>query len=82
MWAAGQAHRASGRRAVALCDGRLFVLVNPGGITDPAGGYADAHLSGFDDSGWRETAVPDDWSIGADPHHRAGTPPAPPASSP
>ncbi|MEU2751866.1 glycoside hydrolase family 2 TIM barrel-domain containing protein [Streptomyces collinus] len=62
-WAAVEARGASGRRTVALRDGWRFALVNPGGITDPTGSYADAHLPGHDDSGWREIAVPHDWSI-------------------
>jgi beta-galactosidase len=62
-WAAGDTRGASGRRTVALRDGWRFALVNPGGITDPTGAYADAHQPGYDDSGWREIAVPHDWSI-------------------
>ncbi|MFF8018809.1 glycoside hydrolase family 2 TIM barrel-domain containing protein [Streptomyces sp. NPDC007929] len=62
-WAAEQGPDASGRRTVALRDGWRFALVNPGGTTDPTGAYADAHLPGHDDSGWREIAVPHDWSI-------------------
>ncbi|MGW0289193.1 glycoside hydrolase family 2 TIM barrel-domain containing protein [Streptomyces tuirus] len=72
-WAAEQARGASGRRTVALRDGWRFALVNPGGITDPTGAYADAHLPGYDDSGWRETAVPHDWSIEQTPTTEHGT---------
>lgn len=72
-WAADQAHGTSGRRTVALRDGWRFALVNPGGITDPTGAYADAHLPGYDDSGWRETAVPHDWSIEQTPTTEHGT---------
>ncbi|MFF6953107.1 glycoside hydrolase family 2 TIM barrel-domain containing protein [Streptomyces iakyrus] len=72
-WAAGEARGASGRRTVALRDGWRFALVNPGGITDPTGAYADAHLPGHDDSGWRETAVPHDWSIEQTPTTEHGT---------
>ncbi|MFJ3617572.1 glycoside hydrolase family 2 TIM barrel-domain containing protein [Streptomyces iakyrus] len=72
-WAAGEARGASGRRTVALRDGWRFALVNPGGITDPTGAYADAHLPGYDDSGWRETAVPHDWSIEQTPTTEHGT---------
>ncbi|SMQ21200.1 beta-galactosidase [Streptomyces sp. Ag82_O1-12] len=72
-WAAEQARGASGRRTVPLRDGWRFALVNPGGITDPTGAYADAHLPGYDDSGWRETAVPHDWSIEQTPTTEHGT---------
>ncbi|MFI8890672.1 glycoside hydrolase family 2 TIM barrel-domain containing protein [Streptomyces paradoxus] len=72
-WAAGEARTTSGRRTVALRDGWRFALVNPGGITDPTGAYADAHLPGHDDSGWRETAVPHDWSIEQTPTTEHGT---------
>jgi beta-galactosidase len=72
-WAAGEARGASGRRTVALRDGWRFALVNPGGITDPTGAYADAHLPGYDDSRWRETAVPHDWSIEQTPTTEHGT---------
>ncbi|MFE7899296.1 glycoside hydrolase family 2 TIM barrel-domain containing protein [Streptomyces sp. NPDC057424] len=64
---------ASGRRTVALRDGWRFALVNPGGITDPTGAYAEAHLPGYDDSRWRETAVPHDWSIEQTPTTEHGT---------
>ncbi|MEU4467068.1 glycoside hydrolase family 2 TIM barrel-domain containing protein [Streptomyces sp. NPDC024017] len=72
-WAAGEVRGASGRRTVALRDGWRFALVNPGGITDPTGAYAEAHLPGYDDSGWRETAVPHDWSIEQTPTTEHGT---------
>ncbi|MFJ7338187.1 glycoside hydrolase family 2 TIM barrel-domain containing protein [Streptomyces sp. NPDC101116] len=72
-WADGEARGTSGRRTVALRDGWRFALVNPGGITDPTGAHADAHLPGYDDSGWRETAVPHDWSIEQTPTTEHGT---------
>ncbi|MFC8143359.1 glycoside hydrolase family 2 TIM barrel-domain containing protein [Streptomyces paradoxus] len=72
-WAAGEARGTSGRRTVALRDGWRFALVNPGGVNDPTGAYADAHLPGHDDSGWRETAVPHDWSIEQTPTTEHGT---------
>ncbi|MEU6182290.1 glycoside hydrolase family 2 TIM barrel-domain containing protein [Streptomyces coeruleorubidus] len=72
-WAAEEARGGSGRRTVALRDGWRFALVNPGGITDPTGAYADAHLPGHDDSGWREVAVPHDWSIEQAPTTEHGT---------
>ncbi|MGW0474222.1 glycoside hydrolase family 2 TIM barrel-domain containing protein [Streptomyces coeruleorubidus] len=72
-WAAEEVRGASGRRTVALRDGWRFALVNPGGITDPTGAYTDAHLPGHDDSGWREVAVPHDWSIEQSPTTEHGT---------
>ncbi|MFJ5726543.1 glycoside hydrolase family 2 TIM barrel-domain containing protein [Streptomyces paradoxus] len=72
-WAAGEARGTSGRRTVALRDGWRFALVNPGGITDPTGAYADAHRPGHDDSGWRQIAVPHDWSIEQTPTTEHGT---------
>ncbi|WP_234343176.1 glycoside hydrolase family 2 TIM barrel-domain containing protein [Streptomyces fulvoviolaceus] len=71
--AAEAAGGASGRRTVALRDGWRFALVNPGGITDPTGEYADAAGPGYDDSGWREVAVPHDWSIELAPTTQNGT---------
>ncbi|MEU0383360.1 glycoside hydrolase family 2 TIM barrel-domain containing protein [Streptomyces chartreusis] len=72
-WAADTARGASGRRTVALRDGWRFALVNPGGITDPTGAYADAAQPGYDDSRWREVAVPHDWSIEQTPTTDHGT---------
>ena len=63
----------SGRRTVALRDGWRFALVNPDGITDPTGAYAQAADPGYDDSGWREVAVPHDWSIEQTPTTEYGT---------
>ncbi|MET7689369.1 glycoside hydrolase family 2 TIM barrel-domain containing protein [Streptomyces sp. NPDC005483] len=71
--AAGSAGSASGRRTVALRGGWRFALVNPGGITDPTGEYADAAAPGYDDSSWREIAVPHDWSIELAPTTENGT---------
>ncbi|MEU0029337.1 glycoside hydrolase family 2 TIM barrel-domain containing protein [Streptomyces sp. NPDC006335] len=71
--AAGSAGSTSGRRTVALRDGWRFALVDPGGLTDPTGEYADAAAPGYDDSGWRETAVPHDWSIELAPTPHNGT---------
>ncbi|MFF8970080.1 glycoside hydrolase family 2 TIM barrel-domain containing protein [Streptomyces sp. NPDC014995] len=64
---------APGRRTVALRDGWRFALVNPGGITDPTGQYADAAAPGHDDSAWREVAIPHDWSIEQTPTTGLGT---------
>src|SRR3954471_17565173 len=71
--AAESAGNASGRRTVALRDGWRFALVNPAGITDPTGEYTDAATPGYDDSGWREIAVPHDWSIELAPTTENGT---------
>jgi beta-galactosidase len=60
-------------RTVELADGWRFALVNPGGITDPTGQYADAADPGYDDSGWRQVAVPHDWSIELTPTTDSGT---------
>ena len=71
--AAEAAAGGSGRRTVALRDGWRFALVNPDGITDPTGAYAQAADPGYDDSGWREVAVPHDWSIEQTPTTEHGT---------
>ncbi|MET9788590.1 glycoside hydrolase family 2 TIM barrel-domain containing protein [Streptomyces canus] len=71
--AAESAGNASGRRTVALRDGWRFALVDPGGITDPTGEYTDAAAPEYDDSGWREIAVPHDWSIELAPTTEHGT---------
>lgn len=70
---AAAADAATGRRTVPLRDGWRFAMVNPGGITDPTGQYADAAQPGHDDSGWREVAVPHDWSIEFAPTTEHGT---------
>ncbi|MEU6196234.1 glycoside hydrolase family 2 TIM barrel-domain containing protein [Streptomyces sp. NPDC047061] len=75
-WAApeaGTSPQVTGRRTVALRDGWRFVLVNPGGITDPTGAYAAAADPGYDDSAWRQVAVPHDWSIEQTPTTENGT---------
>ncbi|MER6013192.1 glycoside hydrolase family 2 TIM barrel-domain containing protein [Streptomyces bluensis] len=66
------AHATSGR-TIDLRDGWRFALVNPGGITDPTGSYADAMKPGYDDSAWRQVAVPHDWSIEQSPTTEFGT---------
>ncbi|MFI7498341.1 glycoside hydrolase family 2 TIM barrel-domain containing protein [Streptomyces sp. NPDC049687] len=71
--AAEAAAGVAGRRTVALRDGWRFALVDPGGITDPTGQYADAAAPGYDDSAWREVAVPHDWSIEQTPTTQNGT---------
>jgi beta-galactosidase len=67
------AARAAGRRTVPLRDGWRFALVTTDGVTDPTGAYADAADPGHDDSGWREVAVPHDWSIEQTPTTEHGT---------
>ncbi|WP_037671359.1 glycoside hydrolase family 2 TIM barrel-domain containing protein [Streptomyces griseus] len=62
-----------GRRTVPLRDGWRFALVDPGGITDPTGAYAGAADPAYDDSAWREVAIPHDWSIEQTPTTRYGT---------
>ncbi|MFJ9905602.1 glycoside hydrolase family 2 TIM barrel-domain containing protein [Streptomyces sp. NPDC101152] len=71
--AAEAAGGAVGRHTVALRDGWRFALVNPGGITDPTGAFANAADPGYDDSAWREVAVPHDWSIEQTPTTENGT---------
>ncbi|MCQ8187306.1 glycoside hydrolase family 2 TIM barrel-domain containing protein [Streptomyces rugosispiralis] len=70
---AAAASRAMGGRTVPLTDGWRFALVNPGGITDPTGAYGHAHDPAYDDSAWREVAVPHDWSIELTPTTDHGT---------
>jgi beta-galactosidase len=53
--------------------GWRFALVNPDGITDPTGAYADAGRPGFDDSSWRRVNLPHDWSIELNPTATGGT---------
>ncbi|WP_326574125.1 DUF4982 domain-containing protein [Streptomyces sp. NBC_00481] len=71
--AAPRARPSSAGRSVPLRDGWRFALVDPGGITDPTGEYADAAQPAFDDSAWRRVAVPHDWSIELAPTIRHGT---------
>ncbi|MFI9834224.1 glycoside hydrolase family 2 TIM barrel-domain containing protein [Streptomyces sp. NPDC051913] len=71
--AAEAAGGAAGRGTVALRDGWRFALVDPGGITDPTGAYAGAADPAYDDSAWREVAVPHDWSIELAPTTQNGT---------
>ncbi|MEU6807967.1 glycoside hydrolase family 2 TIM barrel-domain containing protein [Streptomyces sp. NPDC046831] len=70
---AAEAARVPGRRTVPLRDGWRFALVDPGGLADPAGVYADAAEPGHDDSAWRRVAVPHDWSIEQTPTTEHGT---------
>lgn len=42
----------AGSRSVAFGEAWKFALVNPDGITDPTGAYANAADPGYDDSHW------------------------------
>ncbi|WP_416968979.1 glycoside hydrolase family 2 TIM barrel-domain containing protein [Streptomyces sp. 4F14] len=64
---------APGRHTLPLRDGWRFALVNPGGITDPTGAYDHAADPAYDDTAWREVAVPHDWSIELAPTTEHGT---------
>ncbi|MEU0034023.1 glycoside hydrolase family 2 TIM barrel-domain containing protein [Streptomyces sp. NPDC006333] len=70
---AASAGHATGRSTVELHDGWRFALVDPGGVTDPTGEYEGAAQPGYDDSAWREVAVPHDWSIEQTPTTEHGT---------
>jgi beta-galactosidase len=65
--------RASGTRSTDFGQAWKFALVNPDGITDPTGAYANAQAPGFDDSGWSTVDVPHDWSIELTPVQAAST---------
>ncbi len=65
--------RAAPSRVTDFGQGWKFALVNPYGITDPGGAYANAQDPGFDDSGWRQLDVPHDWSIELAPVDNAST---------
>ncbi|WP_333769356.1 glycoside hydrolase family 2 TIM barrel-domain containing protein [Streptomyces sp. IBSBF 2435] len=69
----GPAHTSTSGRTIDLGDGWRFALVNPAGITDPTGAYADAAAPGYDDSRWRTVAIPHDWSIEQTPTTDSGT---------
>ncbi|MEU1303783.1 glycoside hydrolase family 2 TIM barrel-domain containing protein [Streptomyces shenzhenensis] len=68
-WAA-EAAGPAGRRTLPLRDGWRFALADPVGATAATGEYADP---GYDDSAWREVAVPHDWSIEQTPTTEHGT---------
>ena len=65
--------RAAANRITDFGQGWRFALVNPDGITDPTGAYANAMDPGFDDSGWQQLDVPHDWSIELTPVDNAST---------
>jgi Glycosyl hydrolases family 2, sugar binding domain len=67
------AARAAANRITDFGQGWKFALVNPDGITDPTGAYANAMDPGFDDSGWQQLDVPHDWSIELAPVDNAST---------
>ncbi|MGP2437828.1 glycoside hydrolase family 2 TIM barrel-domain containing protein [Streptomyces sp. JW3] len=69
-WAADAAEDAPGRRVLALRDGWRFTLADPVGAAEPD---AEAAAPGYDDSAWREVAVPHDWSIEQAPTTEHGT---------
>ncbi|WP_328492393.1 DUF4982 domain-containing protein [Streptomyces sp. NBC_00414] len=71
--AAPRARIATGGRSVPLRDGWRFALVDPVGATGPTGEYARAAEPGYDDSRWRRTSVPHDWSIELTPTTEHGT---------
>ncbi|MER7056465.1 glycoside hydrolase family 2 TIM barrel-domain containing protein [Streptomyces sp. NPDC000351] len=69
-WAADATGIGAGRGTVALRDGWRFWLVDPDGAAeDPT----DAADPAYDDSAWREVAVPHDWSIEQTPTTEHGT---------
>ncbi|HSZ30057.1 MAG TPA: glycoside hydrolase family 2 TIM barrel-domain containing protein, partial [Pseudonocardiaceae bacterium] len=65
--------RAAANRLTDFGQDWKFALVNPDGITDPTGAYANAMDPGFDDSGWQQLDVPHDWSIELAPVDNAST---------
>src|ERR1700684_728031 len=65
--------RAAANRLTDFGQDWKFALVNPDGITDPTGAYANAMDPGFDDSGWQQLDVPHDWSIELAPVDHAST---------
>ncbi|HEX3389275.1 MAG TPA: glycoside hydrolase family 2 TIM barrel-domain containing protein [Streptosporangiaceae bacterium] len=65
--------RAAANRVTDFGQDWKFALVNPDGITDPTGAYANAMDPGFDDSGWQQLDVPHDWSIELAPVDNAST---------
>ncbi|MEU8472863.1 glycoside hydrolase family 2 TIM barrel-domain containing protein [Streptomyces sp. NPDC029006] len=64
---------AGGRRTVPLRDGWRFAQASLDGGADPAGAWARAAEPGYDDTDWREVAVPHDWSIEQTPTTDHGT---------
>ncbi|GGS42967.1 glycoside hydrolase family 2 TIM barrel-domain containing protein [Streptomyces griseoviridis] len=69
-WAAEEKEGFSGRRTVPLRDGWRFTLADPVGAAEPD---AVPAAPGYDDSAWREVAVPHDWSIEQAPTTEHGT---------
>jgi beta-galactosidase len=73
MVACGLGAASAPARSVELDKGWRFALINPNGITDPTGAYADAQDPAYDDSSWRSLDLPHDWSIELDPTNAPGT---------
>lgn len=66
------ADEGAGRQIIDLTRAWRFALASATDVTVPAG-FANAHLPGFDDSGWRTLDVPHDWSIERAPSAGPGT---------
>ncbi|MFF2204754.1 glycoside hydrolase family 2 TIM barrel-domain containing protein [Streptomyces sp. NPDC058145] len=71
--AADASGAAGGRHTVPLRDGWRFAPADPDGGAEGSGAYAGAAEPGYDDSGWRQVAVPHDWSIEQTPTTEHGT---------
>ncbi len=69
-WAADATESGAGRHTIPLLDGWRFLLADPDGSADDSTGAADP---AYDDSAWREVAVPHDWSIEQTPTTEHGT---------
>ncbi|MEV7242566.1 glycoside hydrolase family 2 TIM barrel-domain containing protein [Streptomyces sp. NPDC093248] len=71
--AAGASGAAGGRHTLPLRDGWRFALADLDGGAGESGSHAGAAEPGYDDSGWRQVAVPHDWSIEQTPTTEHGT---------
>ncbi|MGQ4420625.1 sugar-binding domain-containing protein, partial [Streptomyces sp. SAS_269] len=71
--AADASGAAGGRHAVPLRDGWRLAPADLDGGAEGSGAYAGAAEPGYDDSGWRQVAVPHDWSIEQTPTTEHGT---------
>ncbi|HZB31937.1 MAG TPA: glycoside hydrolase family 2 TIM barrel-domain containing protein [Streptosporangiaceae bacterium] len=69
----GSAAPVGAARSQDFGQGWRFALVNPEGITDPTGAFANADEPDFDDSSWRKVNLPHDWSIELNPTANGGT---------
>jgi beta-galactosidase len=74
VWAFGAApaHAHTYARSSDFDKGWKFALVNPNGITDPTGAFANAQDPAYDDTAWRSLDLPHDWSIELDPTDARG----------